>query len=226
MRFNFDFRASDSPLVEAIWHTQSDSGGGSFISVAVPNWEMVLTRQEGRVTVTVRGPETHASPAPIPQDADFVGITFKLGAFMPALPVSGLVDRAIHLPGVTGHSFWLDGSAWQFPTFDTADTFVNRLVRQGLVAYDPVVAAAVQGELKPMSVRTLQRRVRRATGLTQSAINQIQRARHAMTLLEHGLSIGDTVVQAGYADQPHLTRSLKRLIGQTPAQLIAASTSR
>jgi hypothetical protein len=226
MRFIFDFRASDSPLVETIWHTQSDSGGGSFISVAVPYWEMVLTRQQSRVTMTVRGPETHASPAPIPQDADFIGITFRLGTFMPALPVRGLVDRAIHLPGATSHSFWLGGSAWQFPTFDTADSFVNRLVRQGLLAHDPAVAEAVQVGLKPMSARTMQRRVRRATGLTQGAINQIQRARHAMTLLERGVSICDTVAQAGYADQPHLTRSLKRFIGQTPVQLITATTAR
>jgi AraC-like DNA-binding protein len=33
------------------------------------------------------------------------------------------------------------------------------------------------------------------------------------------VSIGDVVYQAGYADQPHLTRSLKRFIGYTPAQL-------
>lgn len=60
----------------------------------------------------------------------------------------------------------------------------------------------------------------RATGLTQSAILQIECARRAMNLLQQGLSLLDTVEQAGYADQPHLTRSLKRFIGQTPAQLI------
>ena len=29
----------------------------------------------------------------------------------------------------------------------------------------------------------------------------------------------DTVAQAGYFDQPHLTRALKRYIGLTPAQV-------
>jgi AraC-like DNA-binding protein len=28
------------------------------------------------------------------------------------------------------------------------------------------------------------------------------------------------VEQAGYADQPHLTRSLRRFIGETPAQIM------
>jgi methylphosphotriester-DNA--protein-cysteine methyltransferase len=45
-----------------------------------------------------------------------------------------------------------------------------------------------------------------------------------MTLLQRGVSIHDTVHEAGYFDQPHLTRSLKRLLGQTPAE-IAGSAS-
>ncbi|MCL4303751.1 MAG: hypothetical protein KJ077_49150 [Anaerolineae bacterium] len=35
----------------------------------------------------------------------------------------------------------------------------------------------------------------------------------------------DVVYQAGYADQPHLTRSLKHFVGQTPAQIIRLSQS-
>jgi hypothetical protein len=40
--------------------------------------------------------------------------------------------------------------------------------------------------------------------------------------LKQGVSILDTVYQAGYFDQAHLTRSLKYLIGQTPGQIIRA----
>lgn len=56
-----------------------------------------------------------------------------------------------------------------------------------------------------------------AIGLTQVSIRQIERARFAMSLLQQGVSILDVVVQAGYADQSHLTRSLGRFVGQTPA---------
>jgi AraC-like DNA-binding protein len=38
-----------------------------------------------------------------------------------------------------------------------------------------------------------------------------------------GVSILDAVHQAGYFDQPHLTRSLKHFIGLTPAQIIDQS---
>jgi len=222
MIFIFDERPSDSPFVETIWHTQSERAG-SFISQAVSHWEMVVTRQNGKTTLTVRGPETKATPSPIPADAEFFGITFTLGAFMPHLPTNNLVNVATNLPEATSQSFWLYGSAWQFPDYENADTFVDRLVRDGLLVREPVVEAALQGQLKDLSLRSVQRRFLRATGLTQGAILQIERARQALTLLQQGVSLLDTVEQAGYADQPHLTRSLKRFTGQRPAQIVRLS---
>jgi methylphosphotriester-DNA--protein-cysteine methyltransferase len=56
--------------------------------------------------------------------------------------------------------------------------------------------------------------------MTQSHIRQIDRARRAETLLQQGMSILDTVYEAGYFDQPHLTRALKQWIGHTPTQII------
>ncbi len=219
MIFTFEERPSDSSFVEMIWRTQS-VGGGSFISLAESHWGIVVTRQRDRTYLTVRGPETKALPAPIPEDAEFFGITFRLGTFMPHLPARNLVDGETNLPEATRQSFWLNGSAWQFPDYDNADTFVDRLVRNGLLVCEPVVEAALRGELNDLSLRSVQRRFVRATGLTHGAVYQIERARQAMLLLQQGVSILDTVEQAGYADQPHLTRSLKRFLGQTPAQII------
>ena len=45
-------------------------------------------------------------------------------------------------------------------------------------------------------------------------------------LLAAGCSIANTVFMAGYADQPHLTRALKQLTGQTPAQIVRAREAR
>jgi methylphosphotriester-DNA--protein-cysteine methyltransferase len=91
--------------------------------------------------------------------------------------------------------------------------------RQGLLVYDPVVDAALQGPLKGCDPRTVQRHFRRSTGLTLSTKWHIERARYATCLLQEGVCILDTVLEAGYFDQPHLTRSLKRFIGPTPAQI-------
>jgi methylphosphotriester-DNA--protein-cysteine methyltransferase len=56
--------------------------------------------------------------------------------------------------------------------------------------------------------------------LTHGAVRRIERARYATNLLQEGVPILDTVHEAGYFDQPHLTRSLKHFIGQTPAQIM------
>jgi AraC-like DNA-binding protein len=58
-----------------------------------------------------------------------------------------------------------------------------------------------------------------ATGMTRSTIRQIERARHATDLLQRGASILHVAHDLGYADQAHLTRSMTRFIGQTPAQV-------
>ena len=60
--FLLDFRPSDSPFVKGIWHARS-ACAGSFVSTAATHWELVVTTQDGtRPTVTVRGPETRATP--------------------------------------------------------------------------------------------------------------------------------------------------------------------
>lgn len=218
MGFTFDVRPSDSPLVEAIWRTRSENGG-SFMSSAESHWEMVITRQIGRTTLTVRGPETQASLAPIPEDAEFFGIVFKLGTFMPPLPTLEFVDQALNLPMASSRTFWLHGASWEFPDFENADTFINRLARGNLLDRDPVVDSVLKGHLSDLSPRSVQRRFLRATGVAHTTITQIKRAQQAVALLESGTSILDAVEQAGYADQPHLTRALKRYFGRTPAQI-------
>jgi hypothetical protein len=224
MGFAFDdARSADSPLVEMVWSVRSE-WAGTFTSAAASNWEMVIATSGGKTTITARGPETKASEADFPADAEFFGIVFKMGTFMPHLPVRSLLDRQdATLPEASSNSFWLHGSAWELPTFDNADVFVGRLVRQGILVCDPVVEAAIRGHTPDMSIRSLQYRFLRATGLTHKTIQQIERASSAVSLLERGTSISETAFELGYFDQAHLTNSLKRLIGRTPAQIARKS---
>jgi Helix-turn-helix domain len=209
--FVFDVRRPDSPYIDTVWRTTSvNAPAQTFLSTAVPRWEMVVTCQRGQTRMTVRGPETRASIAQIPQDAEFLGIQFRLGAFMPRFPLHALVDRSIELPDAGRGSFWLDCGTWQFPTFENADVFVDGLVRGGLLVR----------EARPGSPeRTAQRRSLRSTGLTRRAIKQIERALGAADLIQHGAAPRDVAWRAGYADQAHLTRALKRFVGMTPGQL-------
>lgn len=219
MKFTFEQRAAESPLVESIWRTQSEDAG-VFMSVAATKWQMVISVHEGTTVVTMRGPETWAKPALCPANAEFFGINFKLGAFMPHLPTVDLVDAEVHLPEGAGKSFWFNDAVWELPNFDNADTFIKRLLREELLVEEPLVDATLQGYVPYLSARSVQRRFLRATGLTHGALCQIERAQQAVALLEQGVSILDTVDQAGYADQSHLTRSLRKFFGRTPAQIL------
>ena len=212
-------RPSDIPFVQAVYQARS-VGGGSFMSAAASNWEMVITKQEGKITLSIRGPETKASPSPIPEDAEFLGIIFKHGMFMPDLPGSKLVDEEIHLSGSARNSFQLFGEAWEFPNLENVDTFVNRLLRKELLAHDQVVDDVLRGKTQDLSLRSIQRRFVHVTGLTYKGIQQIERARQAVTLLQSGVPILDATYQTGYFDQAHLTRSLKLLYGQTPGEIV------
>jgi AraC-like DNA-binding protein len=215
-------RLSDSPFVERIWRSHSERAG-SFLSIAESRWEIVVMRLNGTIQLLVRGPETRATPAFCPANGEWLGIRFKPGAVMPHLPASAFVNGTIALPEATSRSFWLQGSAWQFPSFDNADTFVDRLVRESLLVCEPLVSDALSGRLPDLSLRSVQRRFLQTAGITQSAVRQIERARYATLLLQQGVSIPDAIYQAGYFDQPHLTRALKYFIGQTPAQIIGKS---
>jgi hypothetical protein len=177
---SFAERLSDSPFVERVWRSHSERGG-RFLSVAQSHFEMAVTRHRGRTFITLRGPETTATTADCPAEGEWLGIRFAPGTFMPGLTPGELRDRRdATLPSASGRSFWLDGSAWEYPDFENADAFVARLARRGLIARDFVVDAM---------------------------------------LLREGVSILDTVHDAGYFDQAHLTRALGALIGTTPAEL-------
>ncbi|MET9496910.1 helix-turn-helix domain-containing protein [Streptomyces sp. NPDC006552] len=188
-------------------------------SIAASHWELVFWEHDGRMQAAVLGPEPRACPAPVPRDATFFGISFALGTSMPHVPISRLVGGSAEIPDVTQRSVWLKGSAWHVPDYDNAEAFVRRMVREGIVECDPIVAAVLDGAAPEVSERTLQRRFVAATGLTQGAIRQIHRAREAAVLIQDGAAAQNVVHQLGYFDQPHLARSLTRFIGRTATQL-------
>ena len=92
---------------------------------------------------------------------------------MPDLPTIHRLDgNDVTLPEVSDNPFWLSNSTWQFPDFENADTFVNRLVRDGLLASDPVVDAVLDDQSPALSVRSLQYRFLRATGLSYKVFSK------------------------------------------------------
>lgn len=217
-------RPSDSPHIERVWRCHSN-GGGQMTSVASPTWDLCFWEHAGQVHVTVHGPETRVTLMPVPEGAEFFGITFALGSAMPHMAPSLLVDGAVDIPDATARSFHLAGSSWRRPDYESAEAFVARLVRDDIVVRDPLVADQLLGASTSVTLRTVQRRFRTATGLTPGAVRQIERARRAAILLRDGIDVADVVHRLGYYDGPHLRRSLTRFIGWTPPRLRSPNPS-
>jgi Helix-turn-helix domain len=215
-------RRSDSPYVSSIMHGRTLSDD-SPIRPAECHWHMVFVKKDGEARVVFVGPWTTAGVAHYEEGAEILWIKFGLGTFMPHLPLGRFSDTETVLPDASSRFFWLKGSAWPFPDHENAETFVDRLVRRGVLVRDPLVDAVLRGRPQELSPRTVRHRFLRATGLTQGRVRQIERAQRAVTLLRRGLPVSDAVHKVGYFDQPHLTRSLKQWIGHTPAQILRSS---
>ena len=219
MTFIAEGRLSDSPYVDSIWRGSADDNH-TLMCPADGRWNLCFTYLHDRVQVSVEGPISQAIPQTHVKGVDWLVIKFKLGVFLPGVSASEYLDSSAQLPEAACEAFWLHSSTWQMPTYDNADTFVDWLVRDDVVQLNPLVSAALQDQPTVIAERTLRHHFRQTMGLTQSHIRQIERARDAMSLLQHDMAILDVVDCLGYADQPHLTRSMKRFMGYTPTQVM------
>ncbi|MEW1961272.1 helix-turn-helix domain-containing protein [Microbacterium sp. NPDC077644] len=113
------------------------------------------------------------------------------------------------------------GTALPFPEFADLEAFTDRLVELDVLRCDDDVRRMLSGDDTGYSERHRQRRVRDSTGLTRKQIEQLSRAREAFALLLQGVPPSVSAARCGFADQAHLTRSLKTFHGQTPAQVLS-----
>jgi AraC-like DNA-binding protein len=205
--------------VTKIWSAECDSRT-AFSSLASTTAGIGFARIGGRWAVHLRGPATTATTMVCPADSEYFGADFRLGAYLPMFPPVRLTNlRDAVLPTLPDGRILLDGRAWEMPTPQNLDVFIDRLRRAGLLLVDPMIEELRYGEIRTMPARTKQVRFLRAVGLPLRTLELIERARHAVRLLHGGRTIAEAAVAAGYYDQPHLTRSLRRFIGHTPAEI-------
>lgn len=219
------YRAADSPFIERVTHVVYDGAAGD---VTTPDgcWDIVFRRRRGAVEVLQTGLITRPIPLDYECGDEYVCVSFKPGVFMPTLPGVRMLDRAFIRPIAGQRTFWLDRDALEIPTFENAEGLVDRLARRGVVTRDDVVTRVIEGQRQPLSERSIQRHFRRILGITAKQLEQVLRARRAVDLLQSGRPILDVVEDLGFADQAHLTRSLKRMIGQTPGAIVRVTNAR
>jgi len=214
----FEGRKSDSPYIDRVWHGCFDQDYMP-ICPADARWNLLFLKHEGKMKVLAEGAVSQSIVKLESKDSEFLVVQFTLGAYMPDFPADMLLNSHVRLKRANSRSFWLKGSAWQVPNYENVETFVDWLVRNDHLIYEPIVNNALKNQTSSLSERTIRRRFLYATGLTPKTIQQIKRARQAASLLEKGLPIMDVVFQTGYADQSHMTRSLRHYFGQTPTML-------
>lgn len=203
-----------------VWAAECDHPT-AFSSLASVHPGIGFVRVGGTTTVHLRGPATRASTLSCPRDAEYFGVDFRLGAYLPMFPPGRLANlQDAVLPTLPDGRILLAGRAWEMPTPQNLDVFVRRLERAGLLVVDPMIEDLRHGDVaRALPERTVQSRFVRAVGLSRRTVRVIERARRAARLLRAGAAIADVVFEEGYHDQPHLTRSLRELIGHTPAEV-------
>ncbi len=69
---------------------------------------------------------------------------------------------------------------------------------------------------------SLARQFRAAFGTSPSRFRTLRQLDHVRRLLRRGTSLAEAAIEAGFADQSHMSRQFKRAYGLTPARWLAA----
>jgi AraC-like DNA-binding protein len=152
--------------------------------------------------------------------SELSGVTAGLAGLVGARREAELAERLAAAPTWTARFLLLDEvfGAW-LSDVDHRSLVTRawwRLQRPGGGARIAHVAAELG-----VGRRHLEVGFRRHIGLTPKTVSRIARFQHAVGLLAAQRDLGGVAAEAGYADQPHLTREVRELAGLTPAQLCA-----
>ena len=222
---------SEHPLPHgaALWRSVDSAAG----VIAADGCVDLILRDE---RVLVAGPSTRWIATLADDEHGSLGLRLPPGTAGPLLqaPLGDLADRLLPLEDVVsvsrarhlrqqliGTAAAADAvvglTAAVVPALDD-DAWVAR-VRGG--ARDGVAAHRIAADVD-QSERTLRRRMRSTFGYGYATLVRIERAARAQGLLRRGSSPAEAAAIAGYADQPHLSREFRRVVGMSPAQFSAS----
>jgi hypothetical protein len=223
MSFVYKQRLSSSPFVKTIWHATAESNG-SHVTPADGSWDMIIIKSK-LTKVILSGPTSKAGPINYVKGSEYLGIRFSLGTYLPHLPTNTMLDVVMTLPKKSSQTFVLKNNVWKVPEYDTVELLINQFAKEKILVRDGLIEEVLHGKTpSDVSLRTLQRRFLKVTGMTQTYLQYIEKAREAVALLKQGKPILDVVYELGYADQAHMTRIIKQLSGYTPAKIEAKKT--
>ena len=217
------YREFAAPPLTCLWVRVSDEDAAPVLPDACSD----LIWQAGRGAF-VAGPDTGPSPVTAARGTVFVGARFRPGAGGAALglPLSELRDLRVGLGALR------PDLAERLPGDLDPREAARRLSEIALAAppADAAVAEAARRLRHPrarvetladdlgLSDRQLRRRCHAAAGYGPKTLQRVLRFRRFLAIPNGDLA--RAALEAGYADQSHLTRECTRLAGQPPAALL------
>ena len=230
-------------LVSSVWIQQVSPDADPYTHRTIPYGGVELVCGVGSVPRVV-GPLTRPLVEVLAPGTTVVGVRFRPGAApsVLGLPASELIDLAVQTDELWGRSAVALGE--RVAGAASLEEALARLQRH-LVGRlgdapdpDPLVSEAVRrlmpwrtgdvGSLTSslfISERQLRRRCQAAVGLAPKVLHRTLRFQGFLALAQEAFARGRAptddgvavlAAEAGYADQPHLTRECLRLTGVTP----------
>ncbi|HEY3256189.1 MAG TPA: DUF6597 domain-containing transcriptional factor [Polyangiaceae bacterium] len=222
------------------WAAQFGAHGERHVQRVIPDGCIDLLFSEGELIIA--GPDTESVELPMVPNRSFVGVRFHAGRAPAVLgvPASELLDLRVSASVVLGTratalseglaaaatpraaallleravAGWLRERA-------PADALVARAIAELQTPRADFTVAALAGQLG-VSERQLRRRFLHSVGYGPKLLERVLRLRRfiqaASASRAHGLAA--LAAEAGYADQPHLTRECRELTALTPTQLL------
>jgi len=212
-----------APPLACLWVRVVDDDAGPVLPDACSD----LIWQAGRGAF-VAGPDTGPAPVTGGPEAVFVGARFRPGAGGAALglPLSELLDQRVgleelrpelaeRLPGELDPQEAMRRLAEIALAAPPADAAVAEAARR---LHDPRTRVETLADDLGLSERQLRRRFHAAAGYGPKTLQRVLRFRRFLALGDRELA--RAALDAGYADQAHLTRECTRLAGKPPAALL------
>ncbi|MCP2324314.1 AraC-like DNA-binding protein [Hamadaea flava] len=216
-----------TPWVACTWVRRVPAAAG-VSALVVPDGCVDLLWMDGRLQVV--GPDTRPRDVPLTPGTSIAGIRLRPGAarlLTGSTPVSALTDEQVDLTDLWG------GTAYKLMELMEREPEAARVLEETLArrvarhAPEPLVMAAAraldQAEPPPVpslaadlgvSERNLRRKVVAAVGYGPKTLEQVLRFGRASRAAADGVELARVAHDAGYADQAHLSREVRRWSGQ------------
>ncbi len=224
-------RVLSSPLASCTWEQVT---AGAWEQRVVPDACVDLIWSGERLTIA--GPDTRARVAALAPGARLVGVRLRPGVAgaLLGLPAGELRDAAPDAADVLGRRSAQALLDELRAGNDPQAILLAAVERRGAAGLDPLVRAAVAALDRPharvavvadelgLSARQLQRRVTDAVGYGPKTLARVLRFRRLQALAPAPLA--ERALEAGYADQAHMTAEVTELAGIPPVRFLKDRT--